>query len=288
MKYSKGEIVSIKAEPSLSEKWVQQIIADDPQILGLGDLILKDSERTQPRGGRLDLLLQDAETNSRFEVEIQLGRVDESHIIRAIEYWDVERKRYPQYEHTAVIIAEDITGRFLNVISLFNGAIPLVAIQMSAIQVGDAVTLAFTKVLDQTVLGLVDEDEEVSEVTDRAYWKKRATDKTLKAADEVVEILQEIDSELEPKYNKFYIGLFKNGSPNNFVLIRPRKNHVQLAIRLPKSESTETKIEETDLDLIDYSQKSGRYRVRVKPGEIAGYRDLLKLLFSESHSNSGA
>ena len=288
MKYSKGVVVSIKAEPSLSEKWVQQIIADDPQILGLGDLILKDSERTQPRGGRLDLLLQDAETNSRFEVEIQLGRVDESHIIRAIEYWDVERKRYPQYEHTAVIIAEDITSRFLNVISLFNGAIPLVAIQMSAIQVGDAVTLAFTKVLDQTVLGLVDEDEEVSEVTDRAYWKKRATDKTLKAADEVVEILQEIDSELEPKYNKFYIGLFKNGSPNNFVLIRPRKNHVQLAIRLPKSESTETKIEETDLDLIDYSQKSGRYRVRVKPGEIAGYRDLLKLLFSESHSNSGA
>jgi hypothetical protein len=28
------------------------------------------------------------------------------------------------YEHTAVIVAEDVTSRFLNVISLFNGFIP--------------------------------------------------------------------------------------------------------------------------------------------------------------------
>jgi hypothetical protein len=63
--------------------------------------------------GRLDLLLQDVDTNRRYEVEIQLGKTDESHIIRTIEYWDIERKRYPQYDHCAVIIAEDITSRFL-------------------------------------------------------------------------------------------------------------------------------------------------------------------------------
>jgi len=80
----------------------------------------------------LDLLFQDVESTRRYEVEIQLGSTDEAHIIRTIEYWDVERKRYPQYDHTAVIIAEDITTRFLNVINLFNGAIPLVAIQMNA------------------------------------------------------------------------------------------------------------------------------------------------------------
>jgi hypothetical protein len=57
----------------------------------------------------LDLLFQDVESTRRYEVEIQLGSTDEAHIIRTIEYWDVERKRYPQYDHTAVIIAEDIT-----------------------------------------------------------------------------------------------------------------------------------------------------------------------------------
>ena len=59
--------------------------------MGLGDLDLKDRERIQPGVGRLDLLLQDPETNSRYEVEIQLGKTDESHIIRTIEYWDTRR-----------------------------------------------------------------------------------------------------------------------------------------------------------------------------------------------------
>ena len=77
-----------------------------------------------------------------------LGSTDESHIIRTIEYWDVERKRYPQYDHYAVIVAEDITSRFLNVIGLFNGFIPLIALQMIALKFGDQITLAFTKVVD--------------------------------------------------------------------------------------------------------------------------------------------
>ena len=44
---------------------MQERIADNPKILGLGDLVLKDKERTQPRAGRLDLLLQDPESLRR-------------------------------------------------------------------------------------------------------------------------------------------------------------------------------------------------------------------------------
>ena len=96
----------------------------------------------------MDILLQDPEINKRYEVEIQLGKTDESHIIRTIEYWDIERKRYPQYEHCAVIIAEEITSRFLNVIGLFNGNIPLIAIQLTTYKNGDEYFLTFNKVLD--------------------------------------------------------------------------------------------------------------------------------------------
>ena len=134
---------------------MQERIAEDPSLLGLGDLILKDKERIHPQGGRLDILCQDAESNRRYEIEIQLGKSNESHIIRTIEYWDIERKRYPQYEHTAVLVAEEITSRFLNVISLFNGFIPLVAIQMQALRIGDQVSLVFTTVLNEMRLGLV-------------------------------------------------------------------------------------------------------------------------------------
>src|SRR6266511_2712717 len=145
MPLMKLEPVSLSAA-HVTEKMVQEQIADDPSILGLGKLELRDKERIQAHSGRLDLLLQDPETLKRYEVELQLGATDETHIIRTIEYWDIERKRYPQYEHTAVIVAEDITARFLNVISLFNGQIPLMALQMSALKMGDSTGLVFTKV----------------------------------------------------------------------------------------------------------------------------------------------
>ena len=136
--YTKAERILLKGNTEYTEKWVQNLIKEDPAILGLGDLVLRDVERIQPGAGRLDLLLVDPDDDyHRYEVEIQLGATNESHIIRTIEYWDIEKKRYPQYGHTAVIIAEDITSRFLNVISLFNGAMPLTAIQMHALRLAN-------------------------------------------------------------------------------------------------------------------------------------------------------
>jgi hypothetical protein len=147
--------------------------------------------------------LQDPETKRRYEVELQLGSTDESHIIRTIEYWDIERKRYPQYDHCAVLIAEDITSRFLNVVSLFNGTIPLIAIQMQAVKIGDSVTVIFTIVMDELSRGYIDEDEDAEAApTDRAYWEKRGSKETVGLADQLLVVLKELDPSLEFKYNK--------------------------------------------------------------------------------------
>jgi hypothetical protein len=152
----------------LNEQWVQDRIAEDPSLLGLGDLVLKDKERRQPHAGRLDLLFQDVDTDRKYEVELQLGRTDESHIIRTIEYWDIEKRRYPQSDHCAVIVAEDITSRFLNVISLFNSAIPIIAIQMTAFHLSGQVALVFTTVLNELSRGLEEEDEEIQAIRYRS------------------------------------------------------------------------------------------------------------------------
>lgn len=242
-KYAKPERVWLKTHPDLNEKWLQDRIGEDPSLLGLGDLVLRDRERPQAGAGRLDLLLQDVDANRRYEVEIQLGKTDESHIIRTIEYWDIERKRYPQYDHAAVIVAEDITSRFLNVIGLFNGFIPLIAIQLSAIQLGDTISLVFSKVIDEMRLGLVEEDEEVRAPADRAYWEKRGSKHTLAMADEMLGWLQELDPGLELKYNKFYIGLAKDGRPNNFVSFRPQKDWLRVDIKLERSDETQAQLD---------------------------------------------
>jgi hypothetical protein len=79
------------------KRWLQELISKDPSILGLGEVIVIQRERVATYCGRIDLILSDNDPEEalRYEVEIMLGAVDESHIIRTIEYWDVERRRFP-------------------------------------------------------------------------------------------------------------------------------------------------------------------------------------------------
>lgn len=49
----------------------------------------------------------------------------------------------------------------------------------------------------------------------------RATGR-IAVADQLLEIIREFDPAITLKYNKFYIGLAKNGRPNNFVVSVPR------------------------------------------------------------------
>lgn len=265
---------------------IQEEIAKDPSILGLGDLILKDKERSQPRAGRLDLLLQDPETQRRYEVEIQLGKTDESHIIRTLEYWDTERKRYPQYDHCAVIIAEDVTARFHNVISLFNGSIPIIAVQMNAYKSGESnnINLIFTTVLDEFALG-TDEEDEVKEATDRDYWISHGSEKTVKMADKLLEVIQEFASGHELKYNKFYIGLAKDGNPRNFVVFRPKKRALNIEIKLPYSEDIQKIIENSGMEDMGYLRRWRVYRIRLNEEDIEKHRELLRDLFQKAHEN---
>ena len=289
MKYTKLEPLSIRSHPELNETWVQNVIADDPAILGLGDVILRDRERIQPRAGRLDLLLQESDAPKRFEVEIQLGAVDESHIIRTIEYWDVERKRYPQYDHCGVIVAEDITSRFLNVLGLFNGMIPLIAIQMTAIKTDGGVGLNFTKVLDEVALGMPEEDEAISSPTDREYWEtKRSTKKIVALADRILELVREFDPNLELNYTKYYIGLASGGITSNFVVCRPKKKFMGLAVTLPKSEEISVKLEDSGLNLLEYS-RWGRYRINLTLRDLEQHIDLVRELLRTAYDyRSGA
>jgi hypothetical protein len=207
---------------------------------------------------------------------LQLGTLDESHIIRTIEYWDIERKRYPMYDHTAVVIAENITSRFLNVLSLFNGSIPIVAIQMNALRVEGKVGLHFTTVLDHVPRGLEGEDEETQEITDRNYWESKSNKKMLQAVDQLFTIVKAIDPGLELKYNKFYIGLGKQGVSSLFTLYRPRKAFVRIEPKLPRSPELDEKMDAAGLDVMDYDARWGRYRINLQTEDVEKHKELLQ------------
>src|SRR5713226_1797802 len=181
-KLTKATPVSLR-EAGVTESWLENEIESDPTILRLGDVAIIERQRRQEKAGRLDLLLEDDSGDKRYEVELMLGSTDESHLIRTIEYWDIERRKWPGYEHCAVLIAEDVTTRFLNVISLFSGTVPFVAIQVNGLMVEGKLVLNFVKVLDSRTLRK-DETAELKEraVTDRPFWIAKASPATVELA----------------------------------------------------------------------------------------------------------
>lgn len=156
------------SECGYDERWLQKRIYDDPSILGIDATEPVAAEKVQSSGGRLDLLLKDDE-DGMYEVELQLGATDETHIIRTIEYWDMERKRWPNRSHYAVLVAERINSRFYNVVRLLSGAVPIIGIAVGIVEVGGQRALDFTTIID-----LFEEPEDGTvtepETYDRQHW----------------------------------------------------------------------------------------------------------------------
>ncbi len=213
----------------LDERWLQDRIEEDPSLLGLGDLNIVRREKSQPTGGRIDFLMYDPDRELRYEVEVMLGSLDESHIIRTIEYWDIERQRFPAYDHRAVIVAEEITSRFFNVIRLLNRAVPLVALQLNAFSIDNSVVLHFTKVLD-VFAETEDVEEAGGEQVDRRYWERRAGAASLAVLDAVVAMVEKEMGPTRVTYNKNHIALGTSGF--NFCWFHPRKSTPHCHMRL--------------------------------------------------------
>ena len=69
MKHVLLKTIQLKNHQVLNEKWLQDIIAEDPSIIGIGDVILKDKEKIHQGAGRLNLQLQDADGIERYELK---------------------------------------------------------------------------------------------------------------------------------------------------------------------------------------------------------------------------
>ena len=136
-------------------------------------------------------------------------------------------------KYIAVIIAEDITNRFYNVISLFNKSIPIIAIQLKAIKYKDEIGLDFTKVLD---LITPDEEQEAGEIVDKFYWEKRGSKETVKLTEKILIYIEEFVEGFNLKYNKHYIGLSQNDIAKNFVTFTPRRETLQISFKIKRNE----------------------------------------------------
>ena len=283
MTYKKYSPVSLKDHPEYSESWLGDQIEGNPSILGLGVLELKDRERRQPRG-RADFIFQN-DDDRRYVVEVQLGSPDADHIVRTIEYWDIERRRYPNIDHCAVLVAENVAGRFFNVISVLNRSIPIILIQVQAIKLGSSMTLVFTKVLDDYRYRLeLAKDSEVDDnsKSNRDYWKRRSRNEIMSIVDGIYEITKGLDSSLTLSYTKYYIGLKLKNMPCNFIEMRPRKKRMVLTIKLMQSSDVDKILDET---LLESRYNYSSYEIRLSVDDIKNYSDEIKKLIDLAYKD---
>jgi hypothetical protein len=210
-----------------------------------------------------------------------LGKTDESHIIRAIEYWDIERRRFPSKDHRAVIIAEDITNRFFNVIALMNRAIPIIAIQVSALKIDSQIILNFTTVLD-----IYEEPEDDiklgGEEVGRQYWIKKSNSKSIDMLDEMIKFGENADKDLKVTYNKHHVAL--GTSRQNCIWLRPRKTpsfcHLEIKVGKENIESVKEELEEL---VISFNlRKDDIFAISIRQVDLTKHQEQIKKLITQS------
>jgi hypothetical protein len=199
--------ISIR-EAGFDEFWLQDQICKNPAALKLGGLEVMYKERIQTSGRRLDILLKDPEDDSMFEVEVMLGETDETHIIRTIDYWDKEQRKYPQRQHFAVLVSERIDSDFFNIIYRFSHSIPIIAIQVNLLEVEGKRALHFSKVIDT-----YEEPEDLPDARQReaseATWHNAAP-QTLEAAKILLEITKPKIPDAKLHFTQSYIVIEAN------------------------------------------------------------------------------
>lgn len=260
-----------------NEYWLQDIIYEDPKILGLGDLVAVNKEKKQSSGGRLDILLKEPTENLMYEVEVMLGETDPSHIIRSIEYWDNEKRKYPQRQHFCVLIAESFDRRYFNVIQLMSLNIPMIAIQADLLEVNGERILNFAKIID-IYIEPEENDEDLKQVNE-STWNKDAP-WTNSTAKELFNSLKEKQNGINLRYTQSYISINIDGR-NAYWLCKRMKPTSALFFSVKDDEKVEAIKQKLEAKDIGYTYN--RYKEFMLNVDLKSLKNNLDLL-NEVHA----
>jgi len=251
------------------EYWLQDLIYESPNILGLGDLIPVSKEKKQSSGGKLDILLKNPDDNSMYEIEVMLGETDPSHIIRTIEYWDIEKRRYPQRQHFPVLVAERFNKRYFNVIQILSLNVPMIAIQADLLDVGGQKIINFTKILD--IYEEQAEDDELT-IVNETTWLNSAN-WTLQTAKELLTVLN--DQKLKLNFTQSYVALITKRGNNAYWLFKRSEPKSYLGLKEKNEEKVEAIKRIFDTSSIPYTyNKYQEFLVVVDKDFIKKHKDI--------------
>ncbi|HUK87041.1 MAG TPA: hypothetical protein VLT85_05205 [Terriglobales bacterium] len=265
LEYARGTPILLKNYPHLRESWLRDRIADDPNLLGLGPLRLVDIERRHARAGRLDLLLQRGPR--RYVVEIMLGRLDESHLVRAIEYWDAEQRASPGLEHVAVLAAEELPPRLLRVLELLRGTLPLIVLQMCATQWENKFVLHFVRLLEGP--GRPEKAPPEPEGGGETLWEDKWAAPARAALSECLGLLREVLPCLHLEYRRHSLAVRSQAQAPPLLVLYPKRHFLRVEIQAAEASRLWERCPAACWQALEAGQMLHAVELLLFPGELA-------------------
>lgn len=184
------------------ELWLHRWILENPARLGLGDLSIKKSELShyKNKGGRLDILAYRGALDTYYEIEVMLGECDADHGFRTLDYWARERLRSPNARHVAVLVAEDLSGRYKTLIETLPQFLPFIGIEIKVLKLAHADEIATIQAFivaqpDDLILDAGDEPggdaKPEGQPRDRVWWESNANPTFMAAVDAIAKYCTE-------------------------------------------------------------------------------------------------
>jgi hypothetical protein len=286
--YVPSKRVALK-ELSLPESWLEEKIREDHTILGLGGITKTVFQRRYKKAGRVDLVLMDEENSILYCAELMLGEVDESHIVRCVEYWLSESRKAANkgWSVIAVLAAERVReSRYFPVIEFLSQKLPLTVLEVTALNVSGNTTLTFTKFFDGQDQVEQSESEDADQgrlAVDKEFWVNKRPAPIIRIADSLAKLFQSADNRLSITYLQGFWGLKLGEKPKNFVSISPKQKFVNVRACIRDTETWGDKLSNVGLEITGGAP--GRsLRVRVKDPLTAKQSKVLSQLGEEAYN----
>ena len=171
------------------------------RVSGLGSISIKavEVQHYTKSGGRLDILAYQADVDTYYEIELMLGEVNSDHGFRCLDYWARERLKKPNAKHVAVLVAENLSGRYQTIIDTLPDFLPFIAIELRVLTLsGENKSATIVPLIiaqpDELVLGSSDDptDEQGGNdkkaPRDRAWWEENSSAGYIATVDALIEL----------------------------------------------------------------------------------------------------
>ncbi|MGA8492613.1 MAG: hypothetical protein WB711_19475 [Terriglobales bacterium] len=282
--FKKAEVLDLKKDQRFNEKWLEKLVWDDPEILGLGKVKRLDRQKRH-KDGILDVVLESEDKSTIFVVELMLGPPDASHIVRTMDYWLREKNANARdVEYRAILIGEKIVdSRFVEVAKFLTSRIPeLVVMEVAGLRVGNKVTLHFTTILrSEDLEPLVSEERTLP--FDREAWLGKSK-KTVEVAEAVIKILQKFDPSISPNFRQHFIGILVGNRPVlNFVSFGPFRGQVKFRIKVEDPAPWRDKLKKAGLQVLQTDRTDNKVRMAVTKNDLSKHERMLTQLCKDGY-----